>query len=108
MSSVVPPTPATSADEKNSADPSLQTSRTDPSLIHQVTSLQKNNQTLYDERRALEAQLKQVQEQNAELTAKMQKIKEEHAAGNRKEMEEFREKFMREWMVCPSPCFLLN
>jgi hypothetical protein len=103
MAAVPPPLPTNPPDENKATDPALKVSRTDPSLIHQVTNLQTDNQELYQQRRELEQKLKDMEQEKEDLKAKMLKMQQDYAAGNRKEMAEFRENFMKEWMVIPPP-----
>jgi predicted RNase H-like nuclease (RuvC/YqgF family) len=97
------PVPTNTQNEERDAHAASNVSRLDPSLIHQVTQLQKENQGLYQERRDLETKLKEEQKEKEDLKASLLKMQEERASGNRKEMEEFRENFMREWMVFLNP-----
>ncbi len=49
-------------DDSKVADAALKMSRIDPSLIHQVTKLQADNQDLYQQRRELEQKIKEEQD----------------------------------------------
>jgi hypothetical protein len=116
MASLTQQTTAPLNEDSKVADAALKMSRIDPSLIHQVTKLQADNQDLYQQRRELEQKIKEEQdklkaeqEEKEVIKGKMAKMQEEYASANRKEMTEFRENFMREWMVCsPLPTLPLR
>eukprot|EP00961_Rhodomonas_salina_P297883 3937581-Rhodomonas_salina.4 len=73
-------------------------SKTDPSLLHKVTTLQQENQELLQLRRELENRVQEQENKLKAVTESFEKERAELVEVQRKEMEQQFKAFMQDWI----------